>query len=174
MLQSARQLSAGKFSITWSAFGWQKEFPDMDFPLNQGQVDFLVEGGVDSFEITPGAAWALITRESSLDFKKQIHHYPSRELVSFSRTCYNELFTGCWCESGEGRETLPCGSPLYVQDQEEQGPRYLVEGHQIWKHDSGREFEKLLNHDGAALALVLETGDREQLSRELERLERSG
>jgi hypothetical protein len=138
----------GGVSLTWSIYGYQREFPGMDVPFGQDQLDFLTGLGVDSFEITSAVAFSIRQNRYPIHFPMQV--YLSRyEPVSFSRVSYTAgLPAG---------ERSPANAPAFrLVDEDGMGIEYAVDGHRILEETDPGETRQLLQSPGHALFAVLE------------------
>jgi hypothetical protein len=127
----------------------------MDIPLNQGQIDFLKENGVKSFEVTTAVAFSIMENRYPLDFSMQICHYrfdPS----SFSRKCYTESYTGECCNLRTDKNRYPCDTLYYLEDENGMSDKYVVEGYRILEFPEPEEFEELMESGMKAEALIME------------------
>ncbi len=77
LLNSMEKIISSGINLTWSIYGYQREFPGMDIPLNQGQIDFLHSKGIDSFEVTSAVAFSIMENSLPLDFRGSKPHVPS-------------------------------------------------------------------------------------------------
>ena len=82
LLNSMEKIISSGINLTWSIYGYQREFPGMDIPLNQGQIDFLHSKGIDSFEVTSAVAFSIMENSLPLDFRGSKSHVPSPVILS--------------------------------------------------------------------------------------------
>ena len=162
-----------RVSLTWSIYGYQREFPGMDIPINQAQIDFLKKMGVSSFEITTAVAFSIYQKRYPLQFDAQLYHY-KYDPISFSRTCVHSRLSGLKCNwTGEApglKSAPPCDRPLYLQDENKQGLRYIIEGHRIMEEQNPREYIALLNSNREYSALVIEGRNLHMVNESLRQL----
>ncbi|MCD4782894.1 MAG: hypothetical protein K8T10_03575 [Candidatus Eremiobacteraeota bacterium] len=156
LLHRLQKISRSKIKLTWSIYGSQREFPGMDIPINQAQVDFLKSKGIQSFEVTSAVAYSILTNKYPLDFNMQVYHY-KYDPVSFSRRCYTEEYAGhCRREFDDADTNLPCDEVYYLQDEEKKGMKYVMEGHRILEFPDPEEFRELIDSNMEIDTLVLE------------------
>lgn len=82
LLNSMEKIISSGINLTWSIYGYQREFPGMDIPLNQGQIDFLHSKGIDSFEVTSAVAFSIMENSLPLDFRGSKPNIPSPVILS--------------------------------------------------------------------------------------------
>ncbi|MCE1246053.1 MAG: hypothetical protein LWY06_05370 [Firmicutes bacterium] len=154
-LNKTCQILNDNINICWTIYGWQREFPGMDIPLNQGQISFLEKQGVISFEVTTAMAFSIMDNDYPLDFNMQIRHYrfdPS----SFSRKCYTESYTEQCCRLRHEKNEYPCDKIYFLADETGMAGKYAVESHRIMELPEPGEFEELMESDLEAEALIIE------------------
>jgi len=194
LLQSLGKIVSSGINITWSIYGYQREFPGMDIPLNQGQIDFLTSRGINSFEVTSAVAYSILKHRYPIKFKMQIHHYRF-DPVTFSRNCYTGKFTGkCCCEQTvrpamellreedlnivetldkkektlmknlRDSEKLPCDELYYLQEEEGGRIKYVIEGHHILEFPEPDEFRELTESGMNFESLILSGNNIEEIN----------
>lgn len=131
-------------TITWSIYGYQREFPGMDIPMNQELIDFLVCRGVNLFEITAAVAFSIMKNKLPLEFRKRVY-YHKYDPISFSRWCYVETLLKRDCRE-EGKSKL-CDNRYFMVDEEKEGLEYIIEGHRIMENPDPNEFRELMKSD---------------------------
>ncbi len=155
MLEEVSGIS--KVSIVWSIYGWQREFPDMDIPINQRILNFLISHGVDYFEITTAVAYSIYKHHYPLKFKKYLYHH-RLDPISFSRINYAKSF-------GLNDENL-----WYLKDEDGRGLEYGVWKHRIFEFPDEKEFITLINSNEKFKGIILEDFSLKQLEKTLEKL----
>jgi len=162
------KISDSRIKLTWSIYGYQREFPGMDIPINQTQINFLKSRGIDSFEVTSAVAYSIYKNAYPLDFNMQIYHY-KYDPVSFSRRCYTEEYLGhCSREFEDFNTEFPCDEEYYLQDEEKKGMKYIVEGHRILEFPDPDEFSELIDSDMEIDSLVIEGNDIGEINEMME------
>ena len=181
LLHRLEKITSSGINITWSIYGYQREFPGMDIPINQSQVDFLRSKGIDSFEVTSAVAFSIFEDRLPLNFsgnkpgkrlpdttKMQIQHYKF-DPVTFSRKCYTEAYTGkCCVYKDEGSEFLACDELFYLEEDAEGGShlppmKYIVEGHRVLEFPDPAEFKALVDSKINVENLILSGNDIEEI-----------
>ncbi len=159
-------------TLTWSIYGYQREFPEMDIPINQAQIDFLTRTGVDFFDITTAVAYSIYKNRYPLKFNKQLHHYRF-DPISFSRECLNSRLSGNKYPPDSPKKEikdLPCESPLYLQDEDSRGLRYIIEGHRIMEEPDPGEYLALMKSDQEYSSLLIEGRNLKMINESLRQL----
>lgn len=146
-----------KISVVWSIYGWQREFPDMDIPINQKILDFLTLHGVNFFEITTAVAYSIYKHGYPLKFEKYLYHH-RLDPISFSRINYVKSF-------GLNDKNL-----WYLKDEDGRGLEYGVRKHRIFEFPDEKEYITLLNSNERFKGIILEDFSLKQLEKTLKKL----
>lgn len=156
-----------KFSgiiLTWSIWGYPREFPGMDIPINQGQIDFLKKQGIDNFELITPVVFTILEKRYALNLDMQIRHQKG-DPISFSRRCYTKHFTGkCCYDMTDNTGKLPCDEEYYLQNQDKTIPPYKVDGHKLLEKIDPTEILFIKKSNISADALVLYGKDIEEIN----------
>lgn len=86
LLHKIKKIVSSGINFTWSIYGYQREFPGMDIPLNQGQIDFLRSKGINSFEVTSAVAFSIMENRLPLNFSGSKPHTVSPLPKDLSQT----------------------------------------------------------------------------------------
>lgn len=168
LLERIRTISASGVNIVWSIYGYQREFPGMDIPLNQGWIDFLKSHGVNSFEIISPVGFSIVDENYPLRFNIHVHH-GKLDPITFSRHCYTETYTGQCCRDiAETGGRPPCDEPYFLQDEEGKTAHYVVDGYRLSEPVDPEEFRILMESDLEVEAFILEGNNIEEIESILE------
>lgn len=141
--------------FTWSIYGWQREFPGMDVPLNQGQVDFLKSRGVCSFEITVAVAFSIYEHRYPLNLNAQLYH-GEYDPVSFSRLPYCISLVDETTGETPASRGIDCSRTYYLNREDGGGLKYVIKGHRMMEIPDPSESEELERSGWNFDALVVE------------------